>query len=113
MTKTAPSPRAAVHDALRKNAQFGSGSKNPAFATEGVLAALREASPHVDVEDPDGMAVSCLLMMFWMFEEWDPRVDCGDHDMGVLTFRGVEVWFKIDQTAADTFKVTFMLPHEF
>lgn len=105
MTQTALSPRAQYFDQLRTTARIGIGMENPAYATQGVLEALGDR--------PDDEVLPLLLLMFWMFDEWDPRVDRGDHDMGMIRFRGVEVYFKIDQISEENVKVTFFLLHEF
>ena len=89
------------NDAIRKNGNFGPGTDNPLFVTPGVQALGDDA-------------IATLYTDVMTYDNFSAAIDPDDsHDMGVLSFNGVEVWFRIDPGEnPDTRIFTIFLPEE-
>jgi hypothetical protein len=89
------------NDSIRENGNFGPGTENPLLVTPGVQALGDEA-------------IATLYTDIMTYDNFSEAIDPdGNHDMGVLSFNDIEVWFRIDQTEnPDVRLFTLFLPEE-
>ncbi len=93
---------AETNDKIRQAGDFGPGTQNPLHVTPGVQALGDDA-------------IAALYTDIMTYNQFTPDIDpSGQHDLGVLHFGDVEVWFKIDPGSAPDSRVfTLLLPEEY
>lgn len=91
------------NDEIRRTGDFGPGTDNPLLATPGVLEMGADV---IGVLYAD-------IMTYDKFAEVDNP--SGNHDFGVLSYEGTEIWFKIDQSPDNPENriFTILLPSEY